>query len=1021
VSTAVGNRQVRLPFRSRLKPALRVRMLPIHEVRLPFRSRLKPALRMRMLPIDEVPPSAFLICICISICLTALSGLFLAANAQQQRLDTLQPALAPEPLVAQQPIVAPQPPANSHGSASSTNGTAGGAGSKAKVPAQSIVQGKVTDFANGKSIAEAIVALTHPGPPPKHLKFETEFDGVFKFENLEAGEWTVTISAPGKFSFTRKVKLSGTDTATVDAQMEEQEAVETLRVTGKRTLIHPERIGSTTSVDRRFLDQYKSGNDLRDVILSTPGVQRDSFGNIITRGEHNAINYEIDGAILPETSGVLNQAQFANPRSLQSLSVDIGGYEAHDGGGPLGAVVRMKSLPTSSKPVLEWGGQLGGPLAGSLHYFASTPLSLNPKGVLNRIRVESSGTAVPTTLGIAPPVKKFARNSRLDLNFLNKIEFQQSEKNRFTLTTGINETFLQIPTSGASHRFGVGLSEHDRQDYIIATWKRTGDKWMDEGNLHIINAFYSQTLRSNNVFDPYPILNGEGADVVSVAPRGKRRNYVCSIQGNAKKTVFKTHFLETGFLTELRPVRTKYGAIYRNANLFTTASSQGEFQQAQIDAAAAASEEFLAGVSEEAFNAAIADGADEEAAAAAAALAVQSAGNAAQQAAGEAALAVPNTVIPFGGIISPFTGLPGGPQFSGEIGKFKGFRYLQSAYLQDTWKPKGKILSRLTLNAGVRADVYHGVFGNTLPVAAAILTIPDVEPFQIAPFQKQKVTNAQASGRFGGSIVVTKNTVVRGSYSDIFQPPPVDVFSTPPLVSEGAVNGIFPFTVRPLQATRGRLVDCSVETQVGPRFVTRTNFFYKKLKNFGDSGVIVNTPLYNRVSLDLQEAYGVESRVDLKPARDGYGLNGFLSSTFQVAKLRGTKTVTGGIYEFEPEAIKYPDHDRRYSLQAGLGYRTKKNFWCLAELSFMTGLQDQRDFNFFGPHPARTPPVTLIGLNGGYSLPKDKKAGRLRPSSIDVRIQNLLNQRVPLNLGSPFQGTRYQLPIRILAGVNWQV
>ncbi len=47
--------------------------------------------------------------------------------------------------------------------------------------------------------------------------------------------------------------------------------------------------------------------------------------------------------VLPEAAGVLQQSQPATPRSLQSMQVDIGGYEAHDGGGPLGAVVRMKS------------------------------------------------------------------------------------------------------------------------------------------------------------------------------------------------------------------------------------------------------------------------------------------------------------------------------------------------------------------------------------------------------------------------------------------------------------------------------------------------------------------------------------------------------------------------------------------------------------------------------------------------------------------------------------------------------
>ena len=122
-------------------------------------------------------------------------------------------------------------------------------------------------------------------------------------------------------------------------------------------------------------------------------------------------------------------------------------------------------------------------------------------------------------------------------------------------------------------------------------------------------------------------------------------------------------------------------------------------------------------------------------------------------------------------------------------------------------------------------------------------------------------------------------------------PPPVDVFSTPPNVAGGFIpgayngiaNGIYNGTVRPMSATRGRLVDTSIETQLGSRFVTRTNLFYKILHNYGDSGVIGNSTLYNRQNVAAQEAYGVETRVDLKPSKDGSGIYGFISNTVAVA------------------------------------------------------------------------------------------------------------------------------------------
>lgn len=813
----------------------------------------------------------------------------------------------------------------------------------------STVQGKVVDADNGTPIGDAAVLLQRAGKDGARLEQEVQDDGSFSFPNIEEGEWDLTISAEGMFSQTKRVVIKKGETQNFPIAMEELESTDVLRITGKRTLTHPERIGSTTDLDRRFLDQYKSGNDLKQVIQSTPGVMADSFGNIITRGEHNAVNYEVDGVVLPEAPNSINQGQFASPRALQSVSVDIGGYEARDGGGPLGAVARLKTLPIQTKPSLEYGGQIGGPIAGTIYYRATGAASQDPSSIWNRVRFESVGQATGNSYGIQAPAKFYRNNGRANLNFMNKLEFAPNEYNTFKIIAALNSSFAQQPTNIMSANAGVRQKLTERDHYLIMSWNRRGRKYFDEANLHFVNAFYQQLGQSNLAFDPFPNLVGEEPLLASTAFTGRRFNYAFSAQGDIKKRIFNTHNLYAGFLSEIRPVTTSFSGIYFNTD---------------------------------------------------------------------------RNLMPIGGLISPFTRTFDGPQFTGGIGKYKGFRYLQSAYFQDTWKPETGFLKRLTLNAGARFDLYHGIFGNTLGVANAMQNIPGIQPFDVSRFQKQSVTDAQVSGRFGGTFALTKSTVLRGSYSQIFQPPPVDVFVTPPNVSEDPIFGIYPGTVRPLRATRGSLVDASIEQQIGPRFVLRNNLYYKRLKNFGDSGVVQNTPLYNRLTLSNQEAYGCETRMELRPARDGTGLNGFISSTVAVAYLRGSKATTGGIWEpdMAPVLAKYPDHDRRYTLQSGLGYRWKSGLWCLGECGVLTGLQNQLDPALFGPHRARTPVVTIIGLNAGYEMPKkyhDKS--RLLPTSFDVRIDNLTNQRTPLNLGSPFQGNRFMLPIRILAGMYWKV
>jgi hypothetical protein len=63
-----------------------------------------------------------------------------------------------------------------------------------------------------------------------------------------------------------------------------------------------------------------------------------------------------------------------------------------------------------------------------------------------------------------------------------------------------------------------------------------------------------------------------------------------------------------------------------------------------------------------------------------------------------------------------------------------------------------------------------------------------------------------------------------------------------------------------------------------------------------------------------------------------------------------------------------------------------------------------------------------MNLSAGYKIPKAiKRRVNLAPDSIDLRIQNMLNNREPTNLGSPFQGTRYLLPFRFLIGCQWSL
>ncbi len=102
------------------------------------------------------------------------------------------------------------------------------------------------------------------------------------------------------------------------------------------------------------------------MLLQTPGVVQDSFGDIHVRGEHRNLQYRLNGVALPE--GLTGFGQVFDARSLRSVSVLTGALPAQFGF-RTNAVI---SLETRSG-VLDPGGSVGiyGGSRGTIQPFAT--------------------------------------------------------------------------------------------------------------------------------------------------------------------------------------------------------------------------------------------------------------------------------------------------------------------------------------------------------------------------------------------------------------------------------------------------------------------------------------------------------------------------------------------------------------------------------------------------------------------------------------------------------------------------
>ena len=98
-----------------------------------------------------------------------------------------------------------------------------------------------------------------------------------------------------------------------------------------RATIQPQLGASTYAMSAKVIATLPGGDNtqLNQVILQAPGVAQDSYGQLHIRGEHNGLQFRLNGVILPEGLSVFSQA--LSPRLADKVDLITGALPAEYG------------------------------------------------------------------------------------------------------------------------------------------------------------------------------------------------------------------------------------------------------------------------------------------------------------------------------------------------------------------------------------------------------------------------------------------------------------------------------------------------------------------------------------------------------------------------------------------------------------------------------------------------------------------------------------------------------------------
>ncbi|MGZ5998569.1 MAG: TonB-dependent receptor [Rhizomicrobium sp.] len=174
------------------------------------------------------------------------------------------------------------------------------------------------------------------------------------------------------------------------------DSIETVTVTAAkldaaRLGIQPQLGASTYTIGAGAIDAQPGGDNnlLNQVVLQAPGVAQDSFGQLHVRGEHNGLQYRLNGIIIPEGISVFGQT--LDPRLVGSLKLITGALPAEYGLRTAGIIdVTTKSgmmqpggdisvyggSHNEIQPSIDYGGS-----SGSVNYFVSGDYNTSSLGI----------------------------------------------------------------------------------------------------------------------------------------------------------------------------------------------------------------------------------------------------------------------------------------------------------------------------------------------------------------------------------------------------------------------------------------------------------------------------------------------------------------------------------------------------------------------------------------------------------------------------------------------------------------
>jgi outer membrane receptor protein involved in Fe transport len=313
-----------------------------------------------------------------------------------------------------------------------------------------------------------------------------------------------------------------------------------------RSHIQTQTGASTYTIDAAAIAAAPGGDNtlLNQVIMQAPDVAQDSFGQFHVRGEHNGLQYRLNGIILPEGISVFGQT--LDPRLISSMSVVTGALPAEYGLRTAGIIdiTTKNGLQAPGGAVSLYGGSHG-----------TVEPSFNYAGGAGQFSYLVTGSFLRNDLGIESPdgSSNPIHDHTKQYHGFGYFEDILDEQNRVALMLGSSVGRFQIPNqggmqpsagltvNGVSTYPSQNLDENQREvtQFAALSWQHSA------GALDVQTSFIARY--SSLTFNPDPL-----GDLLytGIAQDAFKQNMAYALQSDAAYRLNDSHTVRAGVFVQ---------------------------------------------------------------------------------------------------------------------------------------------------------------------------------------------------------------------------------------------------------------------------------------------------------------------------------------------------------------------------------------------------------------------------------------------------------------------------------------